>query len=133
VGQTWANDIIALPVLGKPVSVPRRSNEKVLLMHVDDVADIFVQLCLRETLRHTVYHTGGSLCTVGELANMVKEFVPEAQISFNEQAPDIPAPYLVDNSRMKQELGIHLRTLREGVIELLNAIRCEASLAPIAT
>ena len=129
-GLNWANDIVAMPATGKPAVIPCRSSQRACLIHMDDVAEIFTRLVRNETLSHRVYHTGGYTCPLEEVAGLVKEFIPEAQISFDEQAAELPFVYLIDNRRMLQELGVPLRDLREGILHVMSAVRARAGLAP---
>ena len=122
-GLSWANDMVALPAMGKPASIPHRSNQKVCLVHVDDVADIFARLVRTVEPGHDVYHTGGETCTLEQMAGIVKEFIPDADITFDETAEGVPFAYLVDNSRLCSELGIQLRSLRDGISDVISAVR----------
>jgi len=124
-GLSWANDMVTRPATGKPVSIPHRSSHKVCLIHVEDIAEIFTRLAREANLDYDVYLTGGDTCTVGEMAGIVKEFIPEAQISFDEQAEELPFAYLIDNSRLRSELGIGLRSLRDGISQVISAVRKE--------
>lgn len=122
-GLSWANDIVTLPAIGKPVAIPCRSNQKACLIHVEDVAEIFTRLIRKTELRHDVYHTGGDMCTLEEMAKIVKEFIPDAHISFEETAEELPFAYLVDNSRLRNDIRIHPRSLRDGISRMINTIR----------
>lgn len=125
-GLDWANTIITCPAKGEPVAIPYRSNQKVCLIHVDDVAEVFSRLIQKEKLAYDVYHTGGHTCTLGEMADVVKGFIPNAQISFDEQAEDMSFAYLIDNSRLHEEIGIEFRSLREGILQVINTVRDRA-------
>ncbi|MFC1964235.1 NAD-dependent epimerase/dehydratase family protein [Chloroflexota bacterium] len=131
-GRAWVNDMAMLPAVGKPVKVPCRSDEKVCLIYVDDIAEIFQELCQREHLAHQVYTSGGHTRTVEELSNIVKGLIPDARISFDEEAPPLGLPYLFDNSRIRQELGIKLRILKDGLLEVINQSRSKAGLPSIS-
>jgi nucleoside-diphosphate-sugar epimerase len=95
---------------------------------VDDVAEIFTRLIQKETLAHRVYHTGGNACTLAEMAGVVKAFIPGADISFDEQASELPFAHLVDNSRLTGELTLKPRGLKEGILDVINRVRANAGL-----
>lgn len=122
-GLDWANAIVTSPARGEQVAIPYRSNQMVCLIHVDDVAEVFSRLIQKEKLAYDVYHTGGHICTLGEMADTVKGFIPNAQISFDEQAEDMSFAYLIDNSRLREETGIEFRSLREGILQVINTVR----------
>jgi len=46
-----------------------------LVIHVEDVAEIFTRLVLKTELSYDVYHRGGDMCTLKEMAKIVKEFI----------------------------------------------------------
>ena len=51
------------------------------MIYVEDAAEIFVRAILSDSLRHPVYISGGHLATLGEMADMVRDFIPNAQIT----------------------------------------------------
>src|SRR4030095_14330811 len=91
---------------GKPVHLPHKGMMR-LLVHVEDMAEIFTRVLLAETPRHSLYNSGGIPVSLGDLADMVKGFLPDAKITFgNEGGMELSGNYLVDNSRLGQEFGI---------------------------
>ena len=128
-GLAWANTMVTGPAAGKPAAVPCRSTQKVCLVHVDDVAEVLSRLVQKEKLAHDVYHTGGHTCTLDEMAGIVKKFIPEAEISFDEKAAELPFVYLINNSRLRDELGVELRGLTEGIRQVIGIVRKQAGLA----
>ena len=122
-GLSWANDIMTLPAMGKPVAIPCRSNQRACLIHVEDVAEIFTRLIRMIELSYDVYHTGGDTCTLEEMAGIVKELIPDAQIAFEDTAEELAFAALVDNSRLRNEIGFQPRSLRDGISQVINTIR----------
>lgn len=129
IGARGVNLIPAQGGIGKPVMFPYAAEQKHCLAHVDDVAEIFVRLLLAETVKHEVYQTGGHTLSNGEMADIGKQLIPDMQISF--QAKTFPVVYLVDNSRMRQEVGVEHRSVRDGYLEVINLARKEAGMPPI--
>ena len=91
---------------------------------------IFVRVALADNLNHTVYISGGHLATIKDMADIVKGFIPDAQISTGDQA--VPHIFRVDNSRMLADVGYELAPLEVRILEHINDARQEAGLAPIA-
>ncbi len=118
--------LISLPAIGQPVNMPFRPEEASPMIHAEDAAEIFVQAVLSESLRHNVYLTGGHLATIGDLADLVRRFIPAAQITTGDQA--VPHVYRVDNSRMLADFGYELPPLEVRVREHINDARTEAGL-----
>lgn len=118
--------MVSLPALGQPVAMPFDPGEASPMIHAEDAAEIFVQVALSGSLNHHVYLTGGHLATIGDMADLVRKFIPEAQITTGEQA--VPHVYLVDNSRMLADVGYELAPLEVRVREHIEDAREEAGI-----
>jgi len=116
--------------VGKPVSMPFHQDELSPMIHAEDAAEIFVRAVLSDQLNHRVYISGGHLATIRDMADAVRSFIPDAQITTGDQA--VPHIYLVDNSRMLADIGYELAPLRVRILEHINDARREAGLAPIS-
>src|SRR5512132_88483 len=66
---------------GKPLHLPSKGLMR-LLVHVEDMAEIFMRVLLAEAPRHSIYNSGGIPVSLGELAEVVRGFLPEAKITF---------------------------------------------------
>ncbi len=100
------------------------------MIHAEDAAEIFVEVALREHLNHSVYISGGHLATIQDVADTVREIIPDAQISTGDRP--VPHVYLLDNSRMLADIGYEMPPLRVRVLEHINDARREAGLEPIS-
>ena len=121
--------MMALPAIGQPVTMQFDPNEASPMIHAEDAAEIFVQVSLSNNLKPPIYISGGHLATIQDIANIVKEYVPDAQITTGDRP--VPHVYLVDNSRMLADIGYELAPLRVRVLEHMNDARTEASLPPL--
>ena len=91
---------------GKPVHLPQKGLMR-LLVHVEDMAEVFARVLLAEAPRHSLYNSGGIPVSLGELADIVRGFLPDAQITFaKEGGREDSGNYLVDWSRLAKEFGI---------------------------
>ena len=83
-------------------------------IHVEDVSEMFVRVALVDSSRYSLYNSGGTPVSLGALADLVREFIPDAEINFDDEGgleqSDI---YLVDNSRMREEFEIELPPYRQ--------------------
>ena len=110
---------------GKPVHLPKPGLMR-LLIHVEDIAEIFARVLLADAPQHDLYNSGGLPVSLGELADIVREFVPDAQITFGEEGGrEESGNYLVDWSRLGKEFGIEYPPLRTRVLEVINDVRRE--------
>ena len=121
--------MMSLPAIGKPVTMQFDPNEASPMIHAEDAAEIFVQVSLSNNLQHPIYISGGHLATIQDISNIVKEYVPEAQITTGDRP--VPHVYLVDNSRMLSDIGYEMAPLRVRVLEHMNDARVEAGLPPL--
>ncbi|HTV90321.1 MAG TPA: NAD(P)-dependent oxidoreductase [Stellaceae bacterium] len=120
---------ITTPARGKPVKFPYKDAMRCPI-HVDEVAEIFARVIMKDKPEHWVYNTGGQAISLGELADIVKEFLPGAEITFEREAggKELSGNYLIDNTRLVQEFGVQYRPYRERVLQIINDIRREEGL-----
>jgi nucleoside-diphosphate-sugar epimerase len=117
---------------GKPVHLPQKGLMR-LLVHVEDMAEIFMRVLLAEAPRHSLYNSGGIPVSLGELADIVRGFLPDAQITFaQEGGREDSGNYLVDWSRLAKEFGIEYPGLHTRVLEVINDVRRHEGL-PLVT
>ena len=100
------------------------------MIHAEDAAEIFVRTALAEKLNHPVYISGGSMCTIKDMADIVRDIIPGAEITTGDQL--VPHVYNVDNSRMLADIGYEIAPLRQRILDHINDARTEAGLESIA-
>ena len=123
---------ITLPARGEPVTFPHKEIMR-LPIHVEDIAEAFVRVLLADTSHYPIYNSGGHAISLGDLAGMVKEFLPESQINFdNEGGRELSGNYIVDNSRLRDEFEIEYAPFRQRVLEIINEVRIDSGL-PVVT
>ncbi len=121
--------MMSLPAVGKPVTMPFHQDEPSPMIHAEDAAEIFVRAALSDRLNHRTYISGGHLAPIRDMAETVRKFIPDAQITTGDQA--VPHIYLVDNSRMLADIGYEIAPLELRILEHINDARQEAGLPPI--
>ena len=79
-----------------------------LPLHVDDIAEVFLRVTLAEETQYSIYNSGGESTSLGALADIVREFLPEAEITFGEDegGRELSGLYLMDNSRLVEEFEV---------------------------
>jgi nucleoside-diphosphate-sugar epimerase len=124
---------ITAPARGKPVSFPYCDAMR-CPVHVDDVAEVFARVTAAEKPRHALYSTGGHTISLGELATMVRDFIPEAEIRFEQETGgrEKSGNYLIDNRRLVEEFGVQYAPFRSRVLQIINAVRAEEGKPPVA-
>jgi nucleoside-diphosphate-sugar epimerase len=108
---------------GKPVHLPRKGLMR-LLIHVDDIAEVFTRVLLADKPQHDLYNSGGIPVSLGELADIVRGFLPDARITFAEEGGrEESGNYLVDWSRLAKEFGVEYPGLHTRVLDVINDVR----------
>lgn len=120
---------ITQPARGQTVTFPYKDFMR-LPIHVEDIAEVFVRVLLADAPRYPIYNSGGTVISLGELAEMVREFLPEARITFEHETggKERSGNYLVDNGRLRQEFEVEYPPFRQRVLEIINDIRRDEGL-----
>ena len=122
---------ITLPASDGPVSFPYKSLMR-LPIHVEDIAEVFTRVLLADSSHYPIYNSGGHPISLGDLAEMVQEYLPDAQITFhNEGGLEQSGNYLVDNSRLRDEFEVEYPPYRTRVLEIINEVRADSGLPPV--
>lgn len=120
---------ITQPARGLPVRFPFRDSMR-LPIHVEDISEIFARVTLADSTRYSIYNSGGETISMGELADLVKRFLPDAQITFDKEEGGRAnsGNYMMDNTRLRQEFEVELAPFPQRVLEIINDIRREEGL-----
>jgi nucleoside-diphosphate-sugar epimerase len=120
---------ITQPARGQTVAFPYKDFMR-LPIHVEDIAEVFVRVLLADAPRYPIYNSGGTVISLGELADTVREFIPDARITFEHETggKERSGNYLVDNSRLRQEFEVEYPPFRQRVLEIINDIRRDEGL-----
>ena len=115
---------ITQPARGKAVSFAYKDYMRCPI-HVDDIAEVFVRVLLADAPRYHIYNSGGTAISLGDLADMVREFIPEAQISFEHEqgGKESSGNYLIDNTRLLNEFEVEYPPFRQRVLQIINEVR----------
>ena len=126
-------NMMCQPARGKPVSFPHADAMRCVI-HVEDMAEGFARVLLADKPAHTTYNSGGTTVSLTELAGLVREFLPDAEITFDADTGgrDISGNYMINNRRLIEEFGLQYAPLRQRVKEVINDIRKEEGLPPVA-
>ncbi len=125
-------NIITEPARGKPVNFPYGDAMRCPI-HVEDVAEVFARVLMADAPKHAVYNTGGTSISLSDLGELVREFLPDAQISFQHSTggKETSGNHVIDNSRLVQEFGVQYRPYRERVLQIINEVRRQEGLPAV--
>jgi hypothetical protein len=104
-------------------------------LFVKDCVQALIKACYAKSLKHRIFNIGGFEHTVREVASVVKELVPEADVNVvSEVLPGFKSfkkyggLMSVDTARARQELGFQPSVhMKESVRELINYYRALAA------
>ena len=86
---------------------------------------------MKPELAHFAYNNGGECVSAGQLADMVRRWMPDAQIQFDEAQPNTPLIDWQDGSRLINEIDFRPRPLVDGIRAHINEARVAAGLNPV--
>lgn len=121
------------PARGQTVTFPHADTMRCVI-HVEDMAEVFARVLLADKPKHETYNSGGAMVSLAELAALVREFLPDADIRFEAETGgrEISGNFLIDNSRLIDEFGLQYSPLRQRVKEVINDIRADEGLAALS-
>ncbi len=127
-GSTDHVQCLTLPASGQPVSFPKAGLMR-LPVHVDDVAEAFVRVTMGAKSAYPIYNSGGHPISLGDLAAIVKKYLPDAQITFASQdGKEDSGNYLADNSRLLGEFELEYPPFEQRVLQIINEVRSDEGL-----
>jgi len=119
----WASEFATGPALGRAVTLPFPPDDRNCYIYVEDLAEQIARLCVKPSLAHRLYNSGGHTVRAAELADLVRRVVPAAGISFNDQAPPSPFINRMDDRRIRAEIDFTLRPMEEAVRAHVERVR----------
>ncbi|MFP7287377.1 NAD(P)-dependent oxidoreductase [Shouchella clausii] len=119
--SSFATNLIRQPALGKPFLF-EYGESVVDWQYIDDIANITISALLADSLPERSYNVGGEEATVREVAKIVKEYIPEAEIDLGDQSLRIVPTG--DSSALTRDLGMNDHTsIRVAVKNIIAACR----------
>ncbi|MGE0699606.1 MAG: NAD-dependent epimerase/dehydratase family protein [Hyphomicrobiaceae bacterium] len=125
-------NVITEPARGNAITFPFKDAMRCPI-HVDDIAEVFARVLLAEKPKHRVYNSGGISISLGEIADIVRSYLPDAKISFDKETGGREASgnHMIDNARLMSEFGVQYRPYRERVLQIINDIRRDNGKPPV--
>ena len=116
--------IIVRPAMGQKVVVDYRDRMRNVI-HGDDAAEAFVRIGLADKPQHTIYNTGGEAFSMGRLAELVHQHIPEAQIEFEHETggEERSTAYLLDNELLLSEFGLKFMPYEQRIPLMIDSVR----------
>jgi nucleoside-diphosphate-sugar epimerase len=133
--QLWS-DMPSLCAVGKPFSMDGDGNNLMSLVSADDLAGFASILIKAPSSPHPVYNVGGPATSPRDMAEVIRKYLPDAQISFGTQPTFDPEgktglPWRVSMKWAMDDFGFACMPLEKSVLLHINDARLEAGLEPI--
>ncbi len=95
------------------------------LRHVEDIAEVFVRVTLAAETRYPIYNSGGESLSLGQLAALVSDVLPDAEIKFEaeEGGREGSGLYRMDNSRLIEEFEVEYAPFAQRIRETIDEVR----------
>ena len=125
-------NIITEPARGNAITFPFKDAMRCPI-HVDDIVEVFARVLLSEKPTHRIYNSGGLAISLGEIADIVRSYLPDAKINFEKDSGgrEGSGNHMIDNTRLVSEFGVQYRPYRERVLQIINDIRRDKGLPPV--
>jgi nucleoside-diphosphate-sugar epimerase len=127
----WAETFVSLPAIGEPVTLPFPAETRDCWVYVDDCAEQLVRLALKPKLAYFAYNSTACSVSARQFANLIRHWLPEADITFDESKPSTPLVDELDGTRLVEEIDFTPRPLSAGIWAHINEARTAASLPPL--
>lgn len=131
-GSAFLANIIEKPALGDSFSV-QYGDQEIDWQHVADIAQAFRLAAFTpdEQLGRSVYNVRGELATVREAVEVMRDIMPDADLSVSDEG-ELPWTQRLDMSAAKRDLGyVPEYDLESGFRMYANALRADAGLDPV--
>ena len=122
----FSRRMIQDPALGKPGFANWPSSGPRNIAGVADIAQLYTKIALADAVKYDTYMGTGPSPTGREIAAIIKKYLPNAQITFDEKAR-VPA-WNFDNSRAVKEFAWKIQSVEEMVLDEINGTREAAGL-----
>jgi nucleoside-diphosphate-sugar epimerase len=106
VTSAWRSEIFELLKVSFPaeIALPYRASEKLLLVHVEDLAAMFLSLLRAPRTEHAVYNAPCSSIAVGDLKRVVEDLNSNITVALGDGTP-VGNPQDLDCSRFQSEFN----------------------------
>jgi nucleoside-diphosphate-sugar epimerase len=125
----FSRRMIQDPALGKPGFANWPSSGPRNIVGVADIAQLYTKIALADEVKYDTYMGTGPSPTGREIANVVRKYLSNAEIAFDETAR-VPA-WNFDNTRTMKEFDWKIQSVEQMVLDEINGTRQAAGLPSV--
>ena len=126
-----ASEMISRAAAGEAYVSPVLAEQTSAYVYVDDVAAFMVRTAFAETLSRDVYCVSAHRASLGDIAGMVRDLLPDADISFSPDATGFVQINRLSGERLEDEVGYTPPSLRYRIRDQIDTVRRERQLPPL--
>lgn len=119
-GFPWLSRLVE-DALGDGTHIPYAPDARMNLVHVDDVARLFVEVASADEPTQSAYNTGGHTLTIAEIASAVED-ATGGTVTYDEDGGEGPLAWDISNDRAAQEFGFELTPFEEALRGYVDAV-----------
>lgn len=124
--------VISAAAVGEPAVSDVAAGQLAPVVYVDDVAECMVRICFAENLERPVYAGLSTPATVQDAADIVRRYIPAADIRFADDAVSYRTVKKMDGTRLERAIGYRLPALERRILDHINEARAERQMPPLA-
>jgi UDP-glucose 4-epimerase len=117
--------VVSTAAVGEPVVSDVAAGQLAPVIYVDDVAECMTRLALADGLELPVYTGPNWPATVQDAADIVRKYIPDADIRFDRHAVTYPTIKKVDGSVLERAIDYRLPSFEQRVLDHMNEARAE--------
>ncbi|MBH62676.1 MAG: hypothetical protein CL569_09560 [Alphaproteobacteria bacterium] len=102
------------------------------LIHVDDIVEMFVRLCIADALERDAYVSGGTTASLEEIAELVRTHLPDAEITFPDGVDLYPNLQKSDGSRLARDIKYQFPDIETRIVDTINEARRDHGMPPLS-
>jgi len=112
VTSAWRSEIFELLKSDQPaeIFIPYRPSERILVVHVDDVAEMLLALLSASRTQHAIYNAPCESLLVGDLKRVVESLNPNLTVRLGDGCPT-GNPQMLDFSRFQKEYAVETTSI----------------------
>jgi nucleoside-diphosphate-sugar epimerase len=124
IGSVDHVECVVKPALGQRAVFRYRDTMRCVI-HAEDMAEVFVRIACSRQPEHAIYNSGGESLSLGQLAEMVRAVLPEADIAFENESggEERTTAYLFDNQRLIREFDMQFVPYAQRVAQMIARLR----------
>ncbi|MEX2616088.1 MAG: NAD(P)-dependent oxidoreductase [Alphaproteobacteria bacterium] len=125
-----ASAMISRAAAGEAYVSPVPPEQTSAYIYVDDVAALMVRTAFAEILTRDVYCASAHTASLGEIADIVRELLPDGDISFSPEARGFVQVNRISGARLERDVAYTPPPLRQRIRDQIDMVRRQRQLPP---